>query len=302
MKTPPALKKGDKIGLVSTARKISEKELKKAVEIFTEWGLQPVFAPNLFEEQHQFAGTVEQRLADLQGFIDDPAIKAIMCVRGGYGTVQIIDNVNFLSLAESSKWICGYSDITVLLNKLFNVGMESVHSTMPIDFKRITAEGLDTLKKVLFGKPLSYKIKPHRFNRKGEAHARIVGGNLSVLYSQLGSPTALNTERRILFFEDLDEYLYHIDRMMQNLNRNGYFDKVAGVIIGSFTDMRDNTVPFGKSAKEIVFDTLAPYAFPVCFNFPAGHLNDNRAIIFGRRATLKVTGQGVTLKFEDGPA
>lgn len=301
MKTPPALKKGDKIGLISTARKISEKELKNAVEVFTDWGLQSVFAPNLFEEYNQFAGTEEQRLADLQGFIDNPEIKAIMCVRGGYGTVQIIDRVNFLSLAESSKWICGYSDITVLLNKLFNVGMESVHSTMPIDFKRISEEGLETLRKVLFGKPISYKIKPHRFNRKGEAHGRIVGGNLSVLYSQLGSPTALNTERRILFFEDLDEYLYHVDRMMQNLQRNGYFDKVVGVIIGSLTGMRDNTIPFGKSAKEIVFETLASYSFPMCFNFPAGHLDDNRAVIFGRRATLKV-GNQVTLEFEDGTA
>lgn len=302
MKTPQSLKKGDKIGLLSTARKISEKELKKAVEIFTSWGLEPVFAPNLFNEHNQFAGTDAARKADLQGFIDDADIKAIICVRGGYGTVKIIDGINFFALAEQHKWICGYSDVTVLLNRLFAVGMESLHSAMPIDFKRVTEEGLDSLRSVLFGKSLSYKLKSHRLSRSGQAHGRIVGGNLSVLYSQLGSPTALKTEGRILFIEDLDEYLYHIDRMMQNLKRNGYFEKVAGIIIGSFTDIHDNSIPYGQTAKEIILETLAPYDIPVCFGFPAGHLDDNRALIFGRRATLQVGNNNTTLTFVDGTA
>lgn len=297
---PPSLKKGDCIGLISTARKISREELEPSIKVFKKWGLKVKFASHLFEEENQFAGSDEQRLADLQGFIDNPEIKAILCVRGGYGTVRIIDELNFLSLRNKPKWICGYSDVTVLLNKLNSLGIECLHSTMPISFSSNTQASIESIKNVLFGKEHILKAIAHPLNRNGEARGKVIGGNLSMLYSQLGSPTALNTEGQILFIEDLDEYLYHIDRMLHNLKRNSYFEKLAGLIIGGMSDMNDNTVPFGRNAEEIISDMIRPYNFPVCFGFPAGHVDDNHALIFGRRANL-VVGNEVELQFEHGP-
>lgn len=297
---PPSLKKGDCIGLISTARKVSREELEPSLKVFKKWGLKIKFSSHLFEIQDQFAGSDEQRLADLQGFIDNPQIKAIICVRGGYGTVRIIDELNFLSLRNNPKWICGYSDVTVLLNKLNSLGIECLHSTMPISFPTNTAESIESLNKVLFGKEYIIKTQTHPLNRNGQARGKVVGGNLSILYSQLGSPTAINTEGQILFIEDLDEYLYHIDRMLHNLKRNSYFEKLGGLIIGGMSDMNDNTIPFGRNAEEIISDMVRPYNFPVSFGFPAGHIEDNRTLIFGRRANLLV-GNEVELQFEHGP-
>lgn len=300
MITPTHLKKGDCIGLISTARKISEEELNPALKIFKKWGLKIKFASHLFEEQNQFAGTDEQRLADLQGFIDNPEIKAIICVRGGYGTIRIIDELNFLSLRNRPKWICGFSDVSILLNKLNSLGIECLHSTMPVSFPSNTSDSIESLKKVLFGNEYSISCSAHPLNRNGKARGKLLGGNLSILYSQLGSATALKTEGQILFIEDLDEYLYHIDRMMHNLKRNFYFEKLAGLIVGGMSSMNDNAIPFGKTAEEIISDIVRPYNFPVCFGFPAGHIDDNRTLIFGRRANLTI-GNEVQLEFEHGP-
>lgn len=297
---PPSLKKGDCIGLISTARKISQEELEPSLKIFNKWGLKVKFSRHLFEEQNQFAGSDEQRLADLQGFIDNPEIKAIICVRGGYGTVRIIDELNFLSLISRPKWICGFSDVTVLLNKLNSLGIECLHSTMPISFPSNSLESIESLRKVLFGKEHKLQIPAHPLNRNGHARGKVIGGNLSIIYSQLGSPTALKTEGQILFIEDLDEYLYHIDRMVHNLKRNSYFEKLSGLIVGGMSSMNDNAVPFGRNAEEIISDVIRPYNFPVCFGFPAGHVDDNRSLIFGRRANLLV-GNDVELEFEHGP-
>ncbi len=299
MITPKPLKKGDTVGLVSTARKVNSEELKFSLELFESWGLKVELASNLYEVHHQFAGTDEQRLADVQGFIDSPDISAIICVRGGYGTVRIIDELNFFPLVENPKWICGYSDVTVLLNKLRKVGVECLHSPMPLGFADNTPGSLQSFRKALFGEDLKISCAPHALNRIGEAKGRLNGGNLSVLYSQMGSGTALDLDGDILFIEDLDEYLYHIDRMMQNLKRNGYLDHISGLIIGGMTDMNDNKVPFGQSAEEIISEVSRSYNFPVCFGFPAGHGPDNHTLIFGRRAVLKV-GDSVELTFENG--
>ncbi len=298
MKKPAALANGDIIGIVSTARKISSDELQPAVEIFEEWGFSVKTAPNLFSEDNQFAGTDAQRLEDLQSFINDPEVKAIICARGGYGTVRIIDDINFDALLQYPKWIAGYSDITVLHNKLSALGVESLHSTMPVNFSTNTAEALESLRKALTGEQLSYTIPAHPFNKRGWAKGEVTGGNLSMLYSQTGSPTALSTDGKLLFLEDLDEYLYHIDRMMYNLKRNGYLEKPAGVIIGGMSDMNDNTIPFGETAEEIIKRHLADYNYPVCYRFPAGHLADNNTLIFGRNATLEVTDKEVKLTFD----
>ena len=229
---PKKLEAGDKIGVISTARKITIEELSPAIKTIESWGLKVVFGINLFKEEDQFSGTVEQRTADLQGMIDDNSIKAILCARGGYGTVQIIDSIDFNNLKKNSKWIVGYSDVTVLHSHLNNLGIASLHATMPINFKSNTKESLSSLKKSLFGNLNSIECKAHPLNKFGKIVGHIVGGNLSILYSLLGSHSDIDTSGKILFIEDLDEYLYHIDRMMMNLNRNGMLGKLKGLIVG----------------------------------------------------------------------
>lgn len=294
---PPHLKKGDAIGIVSTARKISPEELAPALKILKSWGLKVELGSNLFQSKNQFAGTAQQRAADLQAFIDSPHIKAILCARGGYGSVQVLEHVNFFKLIENPTWIVGYSDVTALHNKLATMGFESLHATMPINFATNTTACLESLHQALFGQPLAIECSGHSFNRKGTAEGPITGGNLSMVYSQCGSDSALETSGKILFLEDLDEYLYHIDRMMYNLKRNGYFKNLAGLIVGGMTDMNDNTVPFGETAEEIIKRHTEPYNFPVAFGFPAGHLEDNRTLIFGRKAILQVEHNKTTLSF-----
>ncbi len=296
---PKNLKKGDKVGIVSTARKISQQELEPAILLLESWGLKVELGPHLFFESHQFAGTDEQRLADLQNFMDDSDIKAILCARGGYGTVRIIDELNFLAFQNQPKWIAGYSDVTVLLNTLYNKGFESLHSSMPISFPTNTEDALNSLKKALFGESLDYKIPSHPLNRSGKAQGRLNGGNLSMLYSQTGSPSALKLNNDILFIEDLDEYLYHIDRMLRNLKRNGYFNSINGLIVGGMSDMNDNSIPFGSNAEEIIREIVEPYNFPVAFGFPAGHLDNNCTLVFGRPSRLDVSSE-VSLKIDNG--
>ena len=299
MITPQYLKTGDKIGIISTARKISEAEVMPAIEIFKSWGLDVVTGKNLFNEYNQFAGTDARRLYDVQTMLDDAEIKAIICARGGYGTVRIIDKIDFTSFEKNPKWIAGFSDVCVLHSHIHaNFGIETIHSAMPINFIDITenSDSLITLKDALFGKNLSYKIKPHPFNRQGKAEAIITGGNLSILYSLTGSISDIDTKGKILFLEDLDEYLYHIDRMMMNLKRCGKLENLAALVIGGMSDMNDNIVPFGLSACEIIKYAVEDYDYPVCYDFPAGHITDNKALIFGRKASL-IIKENVTLSF-----
>ena len=292
---PKKLEAGDKIGVISTARKITIEELSPAIKTIESWGLKVVFGINLFKEEDQFSGTVEQRTADLQGMIDDNSIKAILCARGGYGTVQIIDSIDFNNLKKNSKWIVGYSDVTVLHSHLNNLGIASLHATMPINFKSNTKESLSSLKKYLFGNLNSIECKAHPFNKFGKIAGDIVGGNLSILYSLLGSQSDIDTTSKILFIEDLDEYLYHIDRMMMNLKRNGMLGKLKGLIVGGMSDMNDNSIPFGKTAEQIILEYTKNYDFPICFGFPAGHLSDNRCVRLGINSVLEISKNGVSL-------
>lgn len=292
---PEKLKIGDKIGIISTARKITLEELSLTIKTLESWGLKVVLGANLFAADNQFSGTIQQRSADLQIMIDDKNIKAILCARGGYGTVQIVDNIDFSNLKNNSKWIIGYSDVTVLHSHLHNLGIASLHATMPINFEKNTKESLDSLKNSLFGNENSIECKAHPFNRFGKINAEIVGGNLSILYSLLGSDSDINTDGKILFIEDLDEYLYHIDRMLMNLKRNGKFTKLKGLIVGGMSGMNDNDIPFGKTAEEIISEQTKGYDFPICFGFPAGHLDDNRCIRLGVKSVLEIYENGVSL-------
>lgn len=289
MLTPAILQKGDKIALIATARKISEAEITPAIQVLNSWGLEVVLGKNLFAIEHQFAGTIKQRTSDLQQALNNPEIKAIICARGGYGTVQLIDRIDFTYFIKHPKWIIGYSDVTVLHNHIHqNFGIPTLHATMPINFPTNTPEALNSLQDALFGKKLTYSCPYHSLNRLGKSEGQLVGGNLSIIYSLTGTASQIDTKNKILFLEDLDEYLYHIDRMMQNLKRAGMLTHLKGLVVGGMSDMNDNAVPYGKTAQEIIKDTVAEYNYPVAFDFPAGHLNDNKALIFGEIAQLLV--------------
>ena len=295
MITPEKLKIGDKLGIISTARKISLEELNSAIKIIKSWGIEIVLGKNLFNDNNQFSGTIEQRTSDLQGMVDNNTIKAILCARGGYGTIQIIDKIDFSKIIQSPKWIIGYSDITVLHSHLHNLGVASLHASMPINFEKNTNAAIESLKESLFNTSNSINATPHPFNKLGKVKAKIVGGNLSILYSLLGSCSDVSTNGKILFIEDLDEYLYHIDRMMISLKRNGKLENLKGMIVGEMSHMNDNEIPFGKTAEQIISDHTKDYNFPICFGFPAGHLNDNRCIKFGIASVLNITQNGVNL-------
>jgi len=291
MITPSYLQKGDKIALIATARKISKSEIEDSIKVFNNWGLEVVLGKNIFKENNQFAGNDNERAKDFQNVLDDDSIKAIVCVRGGYGSVRIIDNIDFSNFLKNPKWICGYSDITVFhshINK--NFGIETLHSVMPVNFsnKKITKETFESFKAALFGKKISYLLETSDFSREGFCEAEIVGGNLSILYSLIGTKSDISTEGKILFIEDLDEYLYHIDRMIMNLKRAGKLDRLKGLIVGGMSEMNDNEIPFGKTAKEIISEAVSKYNYPVCFDFPAGHINDNRTLILGRKMRLEI--------------
>jgi muramoyltetrapeptide carboxypeptidase len=299
MITPSYLKKGDKIAMVSPARKVSSSDVETSINIFKSWGLEVILGEHLYASYNQFAGSDEQRRSDFQQMLDDDSIRAIVCSRGGYGTVRIIDRLDFTRFHQSPKWIVGYSDVTVLHSHIHHhYGVETLHGIMPVKFKD-KSDGdtsLDSLKKALFGKELAYRFPSENYFRKGSCKGLLVGGNLSILYSLNNTISDINTNGKILFLEDLDEYLYHIDRMMMNLRRSGKLESLAGLIVGGMTRMNDNEVPFNKTAIEIIAEAVEDYPYPVCCNFPAGHIDDNRALILGREVTMDI-GEEVKLFF-----
>ncbi|MDV7186721.1 LD-carboxypeptidase [Lutibacter sp. TH_r2] len=294
---PAFLQKNDTVAILSTARKITLNEIQPAIDLLKNWGLQVQIGKTIGLEENQFAGSDEERANDFQQMLDNPKIKAIWCARGGYGTVRIIDTLDFTEFKKHPKWIIGYSDVTVLHSHIHNLGFQTLHATMPLDVSKNTNEALSTLKKSLFGETISYQIESSKENKFGNCSGELVGGNLSMFYSLLGSESSINTNDKILFIEDLDEYLYHIDRMLMNLKGNGYFENLKGLIVGGMTDMHDNAIPFGKSAKEIILDAVSKYDFPVVFDFPAGHLKDNRALVLGRNIELEVRENNTKLKY-----
>jgi muramoyltetrapeptide carboxypeptidase len=294
MITPNYIRSGDKIAIVSPARKIKREEVQTAIEVFNSWGLEVVEGKNLYDDFNQFAGTDEARRAGLQEMMDDDSVKAIVCSRGGYGTVRIIDDLDFTRFTQNPKWIIGYSDITVLHSHIHrHFGIETMHAIMPVNFKGPCDknQSVTSLKKALLGKDLEYAFDTDPESRPGTAEGQLVGGNLSILYSLSGTPSDIDTRGKILFIEDLDEYLYHIDRMMMNLKRSGKLEGLAGLIVGGMTDMHDNEVPYDKTANEIIMEAVADYDFPVCLNFPAGHLDQNCAMILGRKVKLTIHDQ-----------
>ena len=296
---PPKLKAGDKVAIVAPARKISIEEIKPAIDIIESWGLTVTVGNTIGKENFQFAGTDEERLNDFQNAIDDDSVKAIICARGGYGSVRFVDEIDFRKFSKKPKWICGFSDITVLQSHLLNVyGIASVHSTMALAFENNTVESLETLREILFGENVSYSIPYNKLNRFGSEYGILCGGNLSLLQNLSGTNSDIDTDDKILFIEDVDEYLYHFDRMMQWLKRSGKLENLAGLLVGHLTKMKnlDELKPFGKTAEEIISEAVNEYEYPVCFGFPAGHENDNRAFVIGGKYSLTVTPENSELK------
>jgi len=294
------LNKGDIVGIVSPAGFIKKNEdLSLAIKLLKRWGLQVKLGSNVFSKNNHFAGTDKERASDFQMFLDDKTIKAIWCTRGGYGSIRIVDKLDFSKYKINPKWIIGYSDITVFHHVAHVFNLESIHAVMPTSNDSLLNSDLaiNSLHNALFGKELSYNLKPNDCNIYGVANGKIIGGNLSILASMLGSDYSLNLKSKILFIEEIGEYKYRIDSMLQSLKLNGYFKDCKGLIIGGFTNIKKNEPSFGLSIEDMILNTVKEYDFPVCFNFMAGHLTENHAIIFGREARLVVTKNKVSLSF-----
>ncbi len=293
---PPFLQPGQRVAIVATARKVSPDEVEAAAHILSAWGLEVVLGESIGAAAHQFAGDDKLRRRDLQRQLDDPAIRAIFCARGGYGTARLLDELNFSGFARAPKWVAGFSDITVLNGHLLQLGYQSIHGAMPFAFGQAGGElALSSLRSVLFGESVLYEAPAHPLNRPGTATGELVGGNLSLLQTSTGTRSQASFAGRILFLEDLDEYLYHVDRMLLHLHRSGQLAGLAGLVVGHFSQMRDNAIPFGQEAYEIIDHYARRYEFPVGYSFPVGHEADNRALVVGRYATLNVGPGGSKL-------
>lgn len=301
---PPHLQPGDIIAIVPTARTIELEELQEGIALAERWGLKVRLGQGIGRKHFQQAGTAEERAADLQAAIDDSAVKAIWCARGGYGTVHLLEHVRLDGLKKHPKWLVGFSDITVLHNALHILGLCSLHAQMPFMVGAKTPQTRETLRKALFGDHLTITAAPHALNRHGEATGILVGGNLSVLCSLRGTPYDIDPRGKILLLEDLDELLYHLDRMVMNLQVGGWFNGLAGLVVGHMIKMHDlkESDPFGQQAEEIISRALGSAKYPVCFNFPADHDSDNRALVLGQKTKLSVTASGATLSFAEDVA
>jgi muramoyltetrapeptide carboxypeptidase len=285
----PALKKGDTIAIVAPAKAIEKEYIDFAVDFFEQQGYKVLVGKNCLNQHHYFAGTDEERLSDFQEALDNPEIKAIICARGGYGCVRIVDDIQWASLLNHPKWIVGFSDVTVFHQRINILCLPSIHGTMPLNFKENSTESLSTLLQHLEGNHQAISIPSHPMNIEGIAEGILIGGNLSILFSLLGTDDEVNFQDTILFIEDLAEQLYHLDRMLFAFKKAGILGQIKGLIVGGMTDMKDTAIPFGKSLEEIIIEHIKPYNIPLVFGFPAGHINDNRALVFGKKIKLEVS-------------
>lgn len=282
------LKTGSKVAIAAPARMVTHEEMAFGIQWLKDMGFVPVYDDRLFNQHYIFSGDDDTRAAVFQDYLDNEEIDAIWLARGGYGGIRIIDKLDFTKFLQHPKWIVGFSDGTILHGKLNRLGVPSLHAAMPFYFANKTPEAKQSLYDALTGKPLQYTFSSDPLNRCGEAEAEVVGGNLSVLIGMMGSETFPETDGKILFIEEVDEYIYHIDRMMHCLKRAGKLDRLKGLIVGGLTQIKDNTHPFGMTAEQVIAEAVSEYDYPVCFGFPAGHFDDNRALFFGQKSIIKV--------------
>ena len=289
MKQIVYLHQGSKVAIAAPARMVTPDEMAFGIQWLKEQGFVPVCDERLYNKHYIFSGDDNTRAAVFQEYLDNEEIDAIWLARGGYGGIRIIDKLDFTRFLQHPKWIVGFSDSTILHGKLNRLGVPSLHASMPYFFAKKTPEAKQSLYDALTGKSLHYELPSHPLNRMGEIVGEIVGGNLSVLIGIMGSNTFPETDGKILFIEEVDEYIYHIDRMMHVLKRSGKLEKLKGLVVGGLTQIHDNPNPFGMTAEEVIAEAVAEYAYPVCFGFPAGHFDDNRAVVFGQNSRIEIT-------------
>jgi muramoyltetrapeptide carboxypeptidase len=288
---PAPLKKGDLIYITAPAKSIDEVTVAFAKNFFEIQGFRVELSKHCFGAFNYFSGTDEERAADLQAGIDHPEAKAILCARGGYGCVRIVDQLQLANMLREPKWLIGFSDITVFHHRLFKLGVQSVHGTMPLNFQTNSTTALQTLVDSITGKKpnLSWYTNPH--NQIGKATGKLIGGNLSIIYSLIATNDAYYFEGNILFLEDLSEQLYHLDRMFFALKKSGILDRITGLIIGGMTDLKDTAVPFGMTIEEIILQHFTYSRIPIAFGAPIGHIDDNQAVIVGAEVELEVNNE-----------
>lgn len=296
-KTPPYLKKGDRIAISCPAGYMPKEKAQTCIETLQQWGFEVMVGKTLgSKSKNYFSGTDEQRLNELQAMLDDDRIKAILCGRGGYGVTRIIDQLDFTRFKKNPKWIIGFSDITVLhahINSNFKI--TTLHAPMAAAFNKGENDFTTSLHKALLGKKAKYTAKAHPFNKLGVAKGELIGGNLSLITHLIGTKSAIKTKNKILFIEDIGELIYSTDRMLHQLKRSGNLTNLAGLIVGGFSAVKDTERPFGKKVEEVINDIVKEYDYPVCFHFPVSHEKENYALKIGGNYQLKITKATVLL-------
>ena len=293
----PALKRGDLIAIVAPAKAIEKEYVKFAQSFLEHKGYRVAIGKHALGKHYYFSGTDEERLNDFQEALDNPEVKAILCARGGYGAVRIVDSIQWASQLRAPKWIIGFSDITVFHQRMQRFGIQSIHATMPLNFQENSSESMDTLLAAIEGKPYSIVSPSNPNNQLGNATGQLVGGNLSILYSLLGTDDQINYKNTILFIEEVGEQLYAIDRMLFAFKKAGILDQISGLIVGGMTSIKDTETPTGFSIEQCVLEHFNYSKTPICFEFPAGHINDNRALILGQEVAFTVSENTTVLSF-----
>ena len=292
---PPFLQPGDTIYITAPAKAIEESVVLEAKKTLETWGLNVRVAPHCLGRAAYFSGTDAERLADFQHGLDDPSIKAILCARGGYGCVRIVEELDWTAFQQNPKWIVGFSDVTVFHQKINQLGVESIHGIMPLGFTEGSMEAKETLHKALFGESIILEASPVKENCMGTAKGSLIGGNMTIIYSLIGTELSYDFKDKILFIEDIGEHIYKVDRMLHAFKLAGIFNQISGLILGGFTEMEDTDVPFGKTIEALISEQVSNLGIPVAFNFPIGHISDNQAVAVGRSVVLKVTEEKTTL-------
>ena len=292
---PPFLQPGDTIYITAPAKAIEESVVLEAKKTLETWGLNVRVAPHCLGRAAYFSGTDAERLADFQHGLDDPSIKAILCARGGYGCVRIVEELDWTAFQQNPKWIVGFSDVTVFHQKINQLGVESIHGIMPLGFTEGSMEAKETLHKALFGESIILEASPVKENCMGTAKGSLIGGNMTIIYSLIGTELSYTFKNKILFIEDIGEHIYKVDRMLHAFKLAGIFNQISGLILGGFTEMEDTDVPFGKTIEELVLEQVHNLDIPVAFNMPIGHIHDNRSLVVGRTVSLRVTDTKTTL-------
>lgn len=291
------LKPGDLIEILAPAKAIEKKHVLNAKKTMENLGFNVRISKHCTGNYNYFSGTINERLEDFQLAIDDNNVKAILCARGGYGCIQIVEKIQWANMLRNPKWIIGFSDVTVFHQKLCLMGLKSIHGTMPLNFSTNSPKSIETLFNALTGKPYKISCSETKYNKEGEAQGVLRGGNLSVIYSLLSSLKDFSFSNTILFIEDVCEPIYHLDRMFYALKDAGVLDRIKGLVVGGMTELKDSSPPFGLSYEEVILTHFKYSEIPICFNFPAGHIKNNQAIVFGSVVDLKVTQEGPSLSF-----